>query len=117
MKVKGAEELGKRWEILGLVQGGGKDKLGYCNKFLLARGILRRWRGLRIQGYTFFGQWEFTQKWKGYGWVVNGEMSGGKGFTTRDVLPWGRWEWVGAAAGGFWSIIGSRYRKANGYTL
>ena len=28
VNVKGAEELGKRWEILGLVQGGGKDKLG-----------------------------------------------------------------------------------------
>ena len=28
VNVKGAEELGKRWDILGLVQGGGKDKLG-----------------------------------------------------------------------------------------
>ena len=28
VKVKGAKELGKRWKILGLVQGGGKDKLG-----------------------------------------------------------------------------------------
>ena len=28
MNVKGAEELGKRWEILGFLLGGGKDKLG-----------------------------------------------------------------------------------------
>ena len=28
MNVRGAEELCKRWEILGLVQGEGKDKLG-----------------------------------------------------------------------------------------
>ena len=28
VKVKGTEVLGKKWEILGLVQGGGKDKLG-----------------------------------------------------------------------------------------
>ena len=28
VNVEGEEELGKRWEILGLVQGGVKDKLG-----------------------------------------------------------------------------------------
>ena len=39
VKVKGAEELGKRWEILGLVQGEGRINWGYCNEFLLARGM------------------------------------------------------------------------------
>ena len=28
MNVKGTEELGKRWEILGLVQGGGEGHTG-----------------------------------------------------------------------------------------
>ena len=26
--------------------------------------------------------------------MINGEMSGGKGFTTRDVSLWGRWIWM-----------------------
>ena len=39
VNVKGAEELGKRWEILGLEQGEGRTNWGYCNKFLLARGM------------------------------------------------------------------------------
>ena len=103
VKVKGVEELGKRWEFLVFVQRGGKDKLGgivIC--IFLDSGSSPK-----------SGRVSVGDKWK---------MSGGKGFMTRDVLPCGRWGWMGMGRGGsrsgwFWSIIGSRYGKANGYTL
>ena len=50
MNIKGAEELSKRWEIFGLVQGRTNWGGGYCNKFLLARrmGNNEEVGGLRI---------------------------------------------------------------------
>ena len=48
MKVKGAEELGKRWEILGLVQGRGKDKLGGIVTIFAGQGNIKEMGCLRI---------------------------------------------------------------------
>ena len=38
--------------------------------------------------------------------MINGKMSGGKGFTIRDVLPWGRLDGNGLGWQREWVVMG-----------